>query len=175
MSQKKYMTGLITSKKKQRKSENQNCKWPQLFALYDDILAADGWFAGIPIYTRNTEDNSDGMSRRQCTDRYKIQPIFQVRNILGVDNLRGRTVEMVMGISFDEINEQNIHQTNGRSTHIHWLKIKLLKSVCGWRGKGFLNHQGLHVLSARITTTMSGIELKQNTQRSGKKYILMSS
>lgn len=72
-------------------------------SIYDDILAADGWFAGIPVYTRNTEDNSDGMSRRQCTDRYKIQPIFkEVRNILGVENLRGRTVEMVMGISFDE-------------------------------------------------------------------------
>ena len=58
-------------------------------SIYDDILSEDGWFAGIPVYTKNPEDGSDGMSRRQCTDRYKIQPILQeVRKMLGVSNLR---------------------------------------------------------------------------------------
>lgn len=73
-------------------------------SIYDDILSEEGWFAGIPVYTKNTVDDSNGMSRRQCTDRYKIQPILkEVRKILGVENLRDRCVEMVMGISFDEI------------------------------------------------------------------------
>ena len=73
-------------------------------SIYDDILSEDGWIAGIPVYTKNPEDGSDGMSRRQCTDRYKIQPILQeVRKMLGVSNLRDRCVEMVMGISYDEI------------------------------------------------------------------------
>ncbi len=73
-------------------------------SIYHDILSHDGWFAGIPVYTKNREDDSNGMSRRQCTDRYKIQPILKdVRKILGVENLRDRCVEMVMGISVDEI------------------------------------------------------------------------
>ncbi len=106
-------------------------------SIYDDILAADGWFAGIPVYTRNTEDNSDGMSRRQCTDRYKIQPIFQeVRNILGVDNLRGRTVEMVMGISFDEIQRAKYPPNKWQINTYPLVENKITRKECmHWDGK----------------------------------------
>tara|TARA_R110002020_G_scaffold214949_3_gene422111 strand:+ start:45 stop:920 length:876 start_codon:yes stop_codon:yes gene_type:complete len=68
-----------------------------------DIMSSSGFFASIPVYTIN-KDRSKGMTLRTCTDRYKIQPINKkVRELLGVNNLRGKVVEMVMGISFDEI------------------------------------------------------------------------
>jgi len=68
-----------------------------------DIMSPTGFFASIPVYTIN-KDQSKGMTLRTCTDRYKIQPINKkIRELLEVENLRGKVVEMVMGISFDEI------------------------------------------------------------------------
>jgi 3'-phosphoadenosine 5'-phosphosulfate sulfotransferase (PAPS reductase)/FAD synthetase len=44
------------------------------------------------------------MGRRQCTNDYKIQPINKkIRQLLGVKRLTGMAVEVVMGISLDEI------------------------------------------------------------------------
>jgi len=117
-------------------------------SIYDDILSETGWFAGIPVYTRSKVDNSNGMSRRQCTDRYKIQPILkEVRKILDVETLRGKCVEMVMGISSDEKQRlkrpPNKWQINcyplaeneiSRDECLHWMKHKDLpmppRSAC---------------------------------------------
>ena len=71
--------------------------------IVKDILSPSGRFASIPVYTIN-KDGSKGNTRRTCTYEYKITPINkEVRNILNVTNLRGKVVEVVMGISFDEI------------------------------------------------------------------------
>ena len=72
--------------------------------IAEDILSPSGFFASIPVYTKHKETGKLGMTLRTCTDRYKIRPInAKVRELLDVNNLRGKVVEIVMGISSDEI------------------------------------------------------------------------
>lgn len=60
-------------------------------------------FIKIPLYTRRKEDGKMGMSQRQCTKDYKISPIHrEIRRYLGRERLRYLSIEIVMGISFDE-------------------------------------------------------------------------
>jgi hypothetical protein len=83
---------------------------------------ADDWFSGalsklpdggtimpaaIPFHTRNA-DGSKGMLQRQCTKRYKLEPIYKkVRDLLGLkkgERVKDRyQVEMWVGISLDEV------------------------------------------------------------------------
>ena len=63
-------------------------------------------FIDVPLFTVS-EDGKKGMLRRQCTNHYKIRPIYrQVRKLAGGE--RGRPfpknehVEMWLGISLDE-------------------------------------------------------------------------
>ena len=68
-----------------------------------DLLSSEGFHASIPVHVKNA-NGKKGMTLRTCTDRYKIQPINKkIREILGVKTLRGQLVEIVMGISLDEI------------------------------------------------------------------------
>jgi len=68
-----------------------------------DILSPSGFFASIPVFVKNS-NGKQGLTLRTCTDRYKIQPINKkIRELLDVTNLRGKVVEVVMGISSDEI------------------------------------------------------------------------
>ena len=68
-----------------------------------DLMSPVGFFASIPVFVKNPS-GKQGLTLRTCTDRYKIQPINKrIREILGVNNLRGKVVEIVMGISQDEI------------------------------------------------------------------------
>ena len=77
--------------------------------IREDILATRNGCSGnrpsIPWFTIGP-DGRRGRRLRQCTERYKVQPILRrVREILGVGR-RGRiaagSVEMWMGISVDE-------------------------------------------------------------------------
>jgi hypothetical protein len=71
--------------------------------IIDDYKAESGRYALIPTHILK-EDGSAGFGRRTCTFEYKIKPIQQrIRKILDVKTLRGKNVEMVMGISLDEI------------------------------------------------------------------------
>ena len=103
-------------------------------SIYTDILSEDGWFAGIPVYTQDTSkegSSQNGMSRRQCTDRYKIQPILkEVRKELGVDNLRDRCVEMVMGISYDEIQRAKIPPNKWQINAYPLVENKITREEC---------------------------------------------
>ena len=61
-----------------------------------------------PFYTKNPETGKKGLLRRQCTADYKIKPVVQkVREMLGLKwgekRKKGTSVEMIMGISIDEI------------------------------------------------------------------------
>ncbi|MFC4768718.1 hypothetical protein [Effusibacillus consociatus] len=74
----------------------------------DILLSVEGKrarFVSIPIYVRN-QDGEIGMSRRQCTKEYKIEPIHkEIRERLGYYP-RQRIKEKVnlhMGISLDEV------------------------------------------------------------------------
>jgi len=79
--------------------------------LKQDILdAAKGDYKAFtaPFYTKNIETGKKGMLMRQCTADYKIKPVVQkVRNLLGLKKgekrKKGTEVEMLMGISIDEI------------------------------------------------------------------------
>lgn len=67
--------------------------------------SSGGRYAAIPWHTINP-DGSSGMSRRQCSSEYKIEPIMrEIRNLLGVGRhtpIAPRSVEVIIGISFDE-------------------------------------------------------------------------
>ena len=76
----------------------------------DMINAIDGKykFLSVPLYTKNPETGKKGLLRRQCTADYKIFPINKkMRELLGLEKgekrKKGTSVEMLMGISLDEI------------------------------------------------------------------------
>ena len=65
-------------------------------------------FLTIPLFTVNGKTGKKGLLRRQCTSNYKINPVNQkVRELLGLKKgekrKRGTNVDMVMGISYDEV------------------------------------------------------------------------
>ena len=76
--------------------------------IIDDSLAVakkgtNKGFLTMPVKGVD-ENGKQVMGRRQCTNDYKIQPINKkIRELLGVKTLRGFYVEVVMGISLDEI------------------------------------------------------------------------
>jgi len=70
--------------------------------IRSDALDPSKRFASMPLYIKNP-DGSPGISRRQCTNEYKIGPITaEIRDRVG-GNLRGKTVQQVVGISLDEV------------------------------------------------------------------------
>jgi hypothetical protein len=79
--------------------------------LKQDILdAAVGKHKAFtaPFYTKNPTTGKKGLLRRQCTADYKIKPVIKkVREMLGLKwgekRKKGTSVEMMMGISIDEV------------------------------------------------------------------------
>tara|TARA_R110002020_G_scaffold3723_1_gene16447 strand:- start:682 stop:1614 length:933 start_codon:yes stop_codon:yes gene_type:complete len=74
--------------------------------IVEDLKQSDGYHASIPVYVKNKEGNVANLMRT-CTEQYKIKPIRdEIKRILGYDvnqRLRKQAVEVVMGISLDEI------------------------------------------------------------------------
>ena len=79
--------------------------------LKEDIIEStinEKKFAGIPFFMKNSETGKTGLMKRQCTSDYKIKPVIKkVRAILGYSKgqrvARDTKVEMLMGISYDEM------------------------------------------------------------------------
>lgn len=74
--------------------------------IREDALDAEHRFASMPLFIKN-EDGGDGMTRRQCSNEYKVVPIKRkVRALLGYEHPtpvpRGVFVEQWIGISRDE-------------------------------------------------------------------------
>ncbi|NUP24124.1 MAG: hypothetical protein HOZ81_50330 [Streptomyces sp.] len=72
-----------------------------------DALDPAHRFASMPLFIKN-RDGGDGMTRRQCSNEYKVVPIkARVRELLGHPHPRpvprGMHVEQWIGISRDEI------------------------------------------------------------------------
>lgn len=88
--------------------------------LKQDILdAAKGEYKAFtaPFYTKNTVTGKKGLLRRQCTNSYKVQPVIQeIRRLLGLKKgekrKAGTQVELLMGISKDEIVRMRKNQLN---------------------------------------------------------------
>lgn len=98
--------------------------------IVKDILSPSGRFASIPVYTIN-KDGTKGNTRRTCTHEYKIIPIHkEVRNILDVTNLRGKAVEMVMGISYDEIQRTNTAPNKWQINCYPFIPSKITRDDC---------------------------------------------
>ena len=74
--------------------------------LLDGVNRSGNPFAEIPLFTVD-DQGKRGMLRRQCTNQYKLRPIYkQVRVLAGGQYGRpfpaDRHVEMCLGISYDE-------------------------------------------------------------------------
>jgi len=77
-------------------------------------------YVEIPFYTKNALTGKKGLLQRQCTGNYKIRPIHQkIRDLLGLKKgekrKKGTEVELLMGISTDEI-------VRMKENHITWVK-----------------------------------------------------
>lgn len=69
--------------------------------IREDALASRH-FASMPLYVRNL-NGTKGQLRRQCTNEYKVQPIYRkLRELLGSGRPKSRSVELWLGISLDE-------------------------------------------------------------------------
>jgi hypothetical protein len=80
--------------------------------IIDDYKAKDGRYGLIPTHILK-KDGTAGFGRRTCTYEYKIKPINKkIRETLGVKSLRGKAIEVVMGISTDEI--QRVKQSQNK-------------------------------------------------------------
>jgi 3'-phosphoadenosine 5'-phosphosulfate sulfotransferase (PAPS reductase)/FAD synthetase len=86
--------------------------------LKEDIInASQGEYKGFtaPFYTKNPDTGKKGLLRRQCTADYKIKPVTQkIRAILGYKKgervSKDTKVELVMGISYDEMQRMKTNQ-----------------------------------------------------------------
>ena len=71
--------------------------------IIDDYKAESGRYGLIPTHILKS-DGSNGFGRRTCTFEYKIRPInIRIRQELGLKSLRSKHIEIIMGISIDEI------------------------------------------------------------------------
>ncbi len=66
-------------------------------------------------FTVNSKTGKKGILRRQCTGNYKINPVQQkIRELLGLKKgekrKKGTKVELVMGISYDEMTRMTINR-----------------------------------------------------------------
>jgi len=85
--------------------------------LKEDLeLMAQGEYKKIPIPVFTLGENGKkGMNRRACTSDYKIEPVTQkIRNLLGLAKgerrKEGTKVELLMGISTDEVSRMKTNQ-----------------------------------------------------------------
>ena len=81
----------------------------------EDYTNGNFKFASIPFFMKNSETGKTGIMKRQCTADYKIKPVVKkVRELLGYQKgervAKDTKVEMVMGISYDEMQRMKTNQ-----------------------------------------------------------------
>lgn len=112
--------------------------------LKEDMLdAAVGKykFMAIPLFTKNMGTGKKGLLRRQCTSDYKIKPVQQkVRQLLGYSKgqrvKKGTKVDMVMGISYDELQRMKENQLKHIENKYPLVDNKIRRSDClEWMAK----------------------------------------
>lgn len=85
-----------------------------------------------PLFTLNPEGEK-GMLRRHCTSEYKIEAVDrEIRRILGYEprkKLRHK-IEMVMGISYDEMSRMRIPREKWKSFDYPLVDAKLRREDC---------------------------------------------
>lgn len=106
--------------------------------LKDDIISASkGEYKGFtaPYFSKNLETGKKGMLRRQCTADYKIKPVTQkIRELLGYKKgervAKDTKVEMVMGISFDEMQRMKTNQIKYIENQYPLVEMKIRRHHC---------------------------------------------
>ena len=88
--------------------------WRNLKQDLIDVANGDRKIIPIPFFTID-DKGKKGMMRRQCTADYKIKPVTEkIRELLGLKKAekrkKGTKVELLMGISKDEISRMKINQ-----------------------------------------------------------------
>ena len=103
--------------------------------IVDDALATkekgtNKGFITMPIYAID-DLGKKSLGRRQCTNNYKIQPINkEVRKILNVKTLRGKNIEMIMGISTDEIQRARKPHTQWQINYYPLIEMDMSRHDC---------------------------------------------
>jgi len=103
--------------------------------IVDDALAesekgTNKGFITMPVYGID-DAGKKSLGRRQCTNDYKIQPIHkEIRKILGVKSLRGKSVEMIMGISTDEIQRAKKPQQQWQINYYPLIELNMTRHDC---------------------------------------------
>lgn len=98
-------------------------------------------FLSVPLYTKNAETGKKGLLRRQCTADYKILPVNQkVRELLGLKKKEkrkvGTNVEMLMGISMDEIYRVKVNRLDYITNIYPLIDLKMSRKDCiNWMKK----------------------------------------
>ena len=106
--------------------------------LKQDILdAAEGKYTAFtaPFFTKNPVTGKKGLLRRQCTNMYKIGPVVQqVRKMLGLEKgekrKKGTRVEMLMGISRDEVFRIKTNRLKYITNVYPLVDLKMTRSDC---------------------------------------------
>jgi hypothetical protein len=106
--------------------------------LKQDILdAAKGEYKAFtaPFFTKNVETGKKGMLRRQCTADYKIKPVVQkIRDLLNLEKgekrKKGTKVELLMGISKDEISRMRTNPLKYISNIYPLVEKEMKRSDC---------------------------------------------
>ena len=92
-------------------------------------------FLTIPVFTTNSMTKKKGLLRRQCTSNYKINPVNQkVRELLGLKKgqhrKEGTNVEMLMGISYDEMFRVRTNQIKWITNVYPLVDLKIQRKDC---------------------------------------------
>ena len=103
----------------------------------DTINAVNGKykFLTIPVFSVDKKTGKKGLLRRQCTADYKILPVNQkVRQLLGLEKgekrKKGTVVEMLMGISMDEIYRVKPNRVKYITNNYPLIDLKMSRKSC---------------------------------------------
>lgn len=103
--------------------------------IVDDALAesekgTNKGFLTMPVYGID-KAGKKSLGRRQCTNDYKIQPIHkEIRKILGVKTLHNKNIEMIMGISTDEIQRAKKPKPNWQINYYPLIELDMSRHDC---------------------------------------------
>lgn len=99
--------------------------------IREDALNAEKRFATMPVFT---DSPGGGMLRRQCTNEYKIQPVYrEIRKQMGLDKgerYKGEPIELWLGISFDEMERAKENQVKWIKNKFPLLDMEIKRSQC---------------------------------------------
>lgn len=88
----------------------------------------------VPFHTKDTETNKGSLIRRQCTNNYKIKPVYQeIRKHLGLkkgERNKIKKVDLIMGISLDEITRMTVNSVKWINNVYPLIEKKIDREQC---------------------------------------------